>query len=253
MKKIIALCLVMVFALVGCSSGGVSQAEYDKLKAEYDAVVAERDGLKAQAGLPMDGSTVTDDSSSEIVAAGEFDEASVVKQLKVTEYNFVNSIKTAWTVLVVENSSKFNLDVGVEVMFKDAAGNLIGAKNDSQEAVQGGFETVFTFMNDEKPASMEYVLTAKQEEYYGCVQSDLAYKVSNAKDKAIISVTNNGKETAEFVEYNALFFQQGKLVYCSSGYAMDDDSELKPGKTINDEARCYEPFDEVKVVLTGRR
>ncbi|MEG1104036.1 MAG: hypothetical protein RSD78_04240, partial [Oscillospiraceae bacterium] len=92
-----------------------------------------------------------------------------------------------------------------------------------------------------------------QEEYFECVQSDLSYKVSNAKNKAIISVTNNGNEAAEFVEYNALFFQKGKLIGCDNGYAIDDDGKLQSGKTINSEADCFEEFDDVKVYLTGRR
>ena len=108
-------------------------------------------------------------------------------------------------------------------------------------------------MPDEKFARMEYELSVKEEKYYDCVISDLSYESVSAKDKEIVSVTNNGSEAAEFVEVYALFFKEGKIVDFDSTYFVDDDYELKPGKTITEELHCYEDYDSVEFFLTGRR
>ena len=50
-----------------------------------------------------------------------------------------------------------------------------------------------------------------------------------------------------------LFFSGDKVVGFDSTYFVDDDSELKPGKTITKELHCYEEYDSVKIYFTGRR
>lgn len=112
---------------------------------------------------------------------------------------------------------------------------------------------ILFFMPDEKFARMKNELSAEIEDWYECVVSDLSYEYTEAKNKIILSVTNNGAESAEFVQGSVLFFNNGEVVGFSWNYFTDNDSEIKPGKTIKREMDCREKFDDVKVFLTGRR
>ena len=108
-------------------------------------------------------------------------------------------------------------------------------------------------MPDEEYATSEYELSVKEDEWYESVAADLTYESIPAKEKEIVSVTNNGSEAAEFVEVYALFFNGEKPVYFNTEYFTDDDSELKPGKTITEEIDCYEDYTSVRFFITGRR
>ena len=134
----------------------------------------------------------------------------------------------------------------------DAAGNLIGAKNNEVYAFEAGTETLLAFYADEELASMTYELTIEQENSYNCVISSLTYESVSAKDKEIVSVTNNGKKAADYVEGHMLFFRDGKIVGFTTTYFVDNDDELKAGKTITQEMECYEEYDSFMLFFTGR-
>ena len=189
--------------------------------------------------------------ATEKVATSKFDEATVLSQLEVTEYSYKNIWRYAF--LVIKNNSEFNIEVSVAVKFYDKDGELVGAKDKSEVAFERGSEIVMYFMLDEAYDKIEYELSASKEDWYECVVSDLTYESTTAKKKEIVSVTNNGTEAAEFVEGYALFFKGDKVVGFSHTYFTDDDSELKPGKTITKELDCYEKYDSVKFFFTGRR
>lgn len=251
MKKILAILMAALMAtIIASCSGGVSQEEYDK-------VVSERDSLRAQ--LEQSGNTTVstiknnDDSSKNTSnVEGAFNEDEVIKQLEVETYEYTDSIKTPWVVLTVHNSSRYNLDVSIELSQKDKDGNLIGVNSQSMSAVDAGCDIALSYMCDEPYDSLEYKIEVEEEQYYDCVLSSLSYEVNAAKNKAIVSVTNNGKIDAEFVKFTALFFKSGKIVKSDTGYAIDKNNQLKAGKTEKSEVSCYDDFDDVKVYLSGR-
>lgn len=261
MKRIIAIlsALILIVGMAGCAatqSGGVPQEEYDTLKKEYDSLKAEYDALKAQLDnneqIPGGGSGKAPDSSSDDKPTGKFDEDAVISQLDVQELSYSNDFWN-YTFLLVTNNSEYDISFSVNVNFYDEAGTLVGAKYGSEEAVESGYTVLLYFMPDEKYATIDYEFSVDEEDFYDCVLSDLSYEGTVAKDKVILSVTNNGEEPAEFVEANVLFFNGDKLVGFSNNYFVDDDSELKPGKTINKEMECYDTFDSYQVYLAGRR
>ena len=69
----------------------------------------------------------------------------------------------------------------------------------------------------------------------------------------VIECENIGTETANSVEAIALFLKDGKMVYYGSTYLVDDDFELKAGKSIAEDIECYEEYDSVKVFVHGYR
>lgn len=181
----------------------------------------------------------------------EFNEEEVISKLQVEKYEYKGKFSN-YIFLVVKNNSDVDIEIEAAVNLKDENGNLIGAKRDSVDAFEAGQNIALGFAIDDDYNSFDYEFSVSPEEYYSCILSNLKCETNIAKDKAVISVTNNGDIPAEFVEYMALFFKNGNIVNYDRGYVTDDDSEIKPGKTINEEADCYDDFDEVRVYLTGR-
>lgn len=69
--------------------------------------------------------------------------------------------------------------------------------------------------------------------------------------KVVIECKNNGTDAAKSVEASAIFTKEGKMVGYGSTYLTDNDLELKPGKVIASDIESYEPYDEVKVFVSG--
>lgn len=269
MKKMFCAVLAAMLLMCGCSSG-VAQEQYDAVVAERDAVVAERDALAsevaelkstigeydaaiAEYNAYLDSLfSVTDTENVATREDNGFDVSAVSEQLAITQY----AISDDWWnyhFVAVKNESEFTLEIFADVKFYDADGNIVGAETRSSEAVGPGVETVVVFMPDEPYKTAEVVVTPAKDQYYESVVQDLKYEASPAKNKEIVSITNTGTEPAKFVECYALFFNGDQCVDYSSQYFTDNDSELKPGKTITQELDCYEPYDSVKFFFSGRR
>lgn len=244
MKKFLLVAL-LASMMTGCVTvtEGVPQEEYDALLKKYEAVVAERD-----APLGVEPSIETEQKKP----VGAFDEEKVLSQLDVTEYSFCDGYWN-YHFLVIKNNSDYTLEISANTKYYDVSGNLVGAKDDDEYAVGSGSEICLYFTPDEEYATSDYELSVKEDEWYESVVADLTYESIPAKEKEIVSVTNNGSEAAEFVEVYALFFNGDKPVDFNTEYFTDDDSELKPGKTITEEIDCYEDYTSVRFFITGRR
>ena len=239
MKKYLLIALLMSASMAtGCVTvtEGVPQEEYDALLAKYEAHMAECGG----------------ETDVEYVPSGSFDEDEVLSKLDVSEYSFSNDFWN-YSLLTIKNNSEYTLEISAATKYYDAEGNLVGAKDSSESAVGSGEEILLYFMPDEKYAKMEYELSVSEDEWCESAVSDLRYESVSAKNKEIVSVTNNGNRAAEFVEVYAVFFNGDTPVGLESWYFTDDDSELKPGKTITKEMECYEDYTSVRYFLTGRR
>lgn len=195
--------------------------------------------------------TTTNQSEPPVVPAGKFNADEVISQLKVTEYTYTGY--WFYDFLVIENTSNFDIEVTVDVKFYNKDNQLIGAKSASQDAFEKGTKIVLDFTSDEEFARIEYELSAKEETYFDCVVSDLSYESVSAKSKEIVSVTNNGSTPARGVTGYILFFSGDTVVGFDSYSFRDNDSELKPGKTITRELNCYEYYDSIQIFFTGYR
>ncbi len=255
MKKILGLTLAVAVLLCGCSSGVTQE--------EYDAVVAERDELAARVteletaiteyNAYLDSLfTYEDNNSFERDEVVSFDEQAVLDALEVNQYSCIGEWNN-YHIVTVKNTSEHTLNVSGAVKFYDADGNLIGAGNTSMEAVGPGVETLLEFYPDDPFETAETEISVSLDEYYESVVEDLLYESVPANEKEIISVTNNGEFPAEFVQCYVLFFNGDSMVDFEQNYMVDNDSELKPGKTVTKEFSCYVPYDSIKVFFAGRR
>lgn len=179
----------------------------------------------------------------------------LASQMEVTEYSFENTIGDTLYFLVVKNNSSETVEINVNAVAKDKDGKNIGATDAAENAVGSGAEVCLcNYFDGVKDAdSFEYTMTVKKDNFFKPVIQDLNIEKSETDEKVILTCTNNGDKTAQFVEAYALFFKDGNLINYASTYITDDDSEIKPGATISGELNCYDSYDDVKVYVSGRR
>lgn len=174
----------------------------------------------------------------------------------ISEYTYADSIGWyTYHFVVVKNNYNKTVRISTSSLAYGDNGQIVGAADSYFEALGPGCVSVYyeAFETDKKIKSYDTQINVNIDEMYSSVIQDLSYQKSEIDDGIVFQVTNNGKESAEFVEGYALFFNNGKIVGFESSYFTDDDSEIKPGKTIFKQFNCYEEFDDVEFYLTGRR
>ena len=260
LKNIFIFGIIVILLLTGCAPS-VPQDQYDELLEQVNQLqgqLEEMQQTEEPAAVPEEVpdlgeavATVAPEPSPTEPPAGAFDETTVVSQIETKNYSCEIS-DYMYGAVVLKNNSEFILNLEVNCVLYDADKNIVGTKAETIYALEPGYQTAYSFINDGDFDSFEVELSASEEDYYLPIMSSLAMEVSPAKDKAVVSVTNNGDKPAEFVQYVAIFFKGEEPVYIDWSYCVDDDSEIKPGKTQRSEARSFEKFDSVKVYLTGR-
>ncbi len=173
----------------------------------------------------------------------------------IDEYLYSNSIGDSLYFLVITNNSNQSVGISANGTAKDANGNTIGADDLEIDVLGPGEQSIgyFYFDGVRNLASVDYSIDYSTNISYTPVLANLDVQQTINNKNVIVSVTNNGSTSAEFVEAYALFFDaSGKVVGYESAYVTDDDSEIKSGKTITKQLDAYNAFDTVKVFLTGR-
>lgn len=181
-----------------------------------------------------------------------FNGEEVVSKIAVKQYKY-NSYGFLYNFMELTNNSDCTVDVNVNLLYYDGNDNLISAETMSEDVLMPGHSILMYNMLDEDYARDEYTLSVSEPRYYRGIQDDISYEVSVAKEKLVVTMTNNGNEAAEFVDGTALFFKGDEVVGHDSAYFIDDDSEIKPGASISKNLNCYEDFDGYKIYVTGRR
>lgn len=183
-----------------------------------------------------------------------FNSEEILANLETVTYTGKSRYGTHYLALVVKNNSPIDCSLSVDVSMKDQDGNLIGAKDDEIGVFGAGEEACFLFDNDEGFASFEYEYTADELDYYEPVCKDLICEAVTAKEKVIVTVTNNGAKTAEWVTADVLFMKGEQIVGTNYSYIGDSDSEIKPGQKETEEIGDWgaKGYDSVKIYLQGR-
>lgn len=191
------------------------------------------------------------DENIEINNSGNaFDSELIASELSAEIYSYKSSTGRYNVILVVKNTSQFTINISANLRTFDNSGNMLSAKSDSVSAIPPETETILTFLLDEAFSDVEYDFEVKKGSYIGVIKN-LTYTHNSAKNKEVISITNNGDISARFVKAHLLFFMGNELVYYNSSYFTDSDSEIKSGKTISDEVSCRYDYDGFMIFLTG--
>ncbi len=195
-------------------------------------------------------SSVSTVSNNDNNSNSDFDEDEIIKNIKVTSYRYT-SYSYNYLILVLKNNSKYDCKLEAEVTLYNKKGKIVNTESTTITAFAAGAETVVKFSTKDDFEKFETQFSASELTYYTTVTKDLKFTVDTATDKAIVSITNNGKKTAIYTKAYGIFFKNGKVVYTNLTYIGDSKSEIKPGKTQRGQMSCYEKFDDVKVYVDG--
>ena len=218
------------------------KANYETAQATYNSLKTAYDELKELYENNIGGVVPPVDQPS-----GDFNEDEVVSQLTITRYDSRSRV-----FLVIENNSQYRLSIEIEVKLYNGNGQMNGYKTLEARPVDNGTKAIVTFSYDEPFAKMEYTVSAEKEDYYTCGTANLSYTSIAAKNKEIMTVTNNGTVSLDSVMVYVLFFKGNTIVDYGFTYFTDDDFELKSGKSITKEIYCYEEYDSILVFFDGR-
>lgn len=256
MKRLVVL-LLGCLVLMGCGNSGVP-------KEQLESVVAERDALKQKLeSLEADVSNIIQRNEEKVATAEtESSETSETKESKdedvevLAEYTLPDEI--GWYTrhfIIVKNNSNETVDISTSSLAYSEDGTMVGAANGSFDALGAGCTSVLyeSFETDAQISRYELELNTLPSKYYKSVIEDLSFVQNDINGGAVFQVTNNGKDSAEFVEGYALFFKDNELVGYENTYFTDDDSQIKPGKTISKQVTSYKDFDRIEFYLTGRK
>jgi len=204
---------------------------------EYDHVVIYLEGKSS-------GRSGSDSESK--VSASDFE---------IKEYMYETDYDVSMYFVTVTNNSDETVSVSGNALAKDKKGRPLSAGNLSIDVLGPGETSIgeFYFNGATDIDKVEYELEYSTDTYYKAILKDIRMEESITDKKAVVTLTNEGKDAAQFTEAVALFFDKdGKVVYSGSTYIGDDDYELKPGKSLSGEISAYEEFDHAEVYLMSR-
>ena len=198
-----------------------------------------------------DGALVQTESVSQITYTGD----SVTQDLTISDWIYTTEyFSSTYHIFEITNNSPHTISLSINEAAKNSSGEIVGAKSTSESDIPSGC-TIFAtnyYSDLSGVTSFDTTIQTQMESYYTPVLQNITMETSRGNEKIIIKITNNGGIPARFPEATALFFKKGKLVYQSSTYLVDGDSEIKPGASLMNEIRCRKDFDEVRVHLTAR-
>ena len=241
MRKALALvvCLAMVCAIVFVGCEGTSNVP-DSNKGGENIIVDNRNDYTED---------IQEEQNTQQESIGVTDE-----DFSIVGYLYEDTFSSMYF-LVVTNNSKVPVSLSANGIARDANDGMIGADDLSIDVLGPGETSVgyFYFSDVKDVASVDYTFEYDTSTYYYPVISNLSVEQTLNDRNVTVKVTNNGNSCAEFVEAHALFFDSNKnLIYHASNYVVDNDNEIKPGKSITTQLDSYESYDHVEVYFTGR-
>lgn len=241
MKKVlaIAVCLAVIFALALAGCGGPSVVP-DSNKSGENVVVDNRGSGAA--------------SNQEVQNTQQGNVTVTDEDFTIVGYPYENSFSSMYF-LVITNNSKGTVEFSANGIARDANGGMIGVDDLSIDVLGPGETSIgyFYFSDVKDVVSVDYTFEYDTSSYYYPVISNLSVEQTLNNQNVTVKVTNNGNSCAEFVEAHALFFDNNNnIISHASNYVVDNDSEIKPGKSVTTQLDSYESYDHVEVYFTGR-
>lgn len=169
------------------------------------------------------------------------------------EYLYENTIGDTIYFVAITNNSNTDVSISGNATAKDSSGNLTGA-DDMDVSIIGTGETsigYFYFDGVKGVDSVEYKLSYDSEPYYSPAVKNLSVEKTENEKNVILSVTNNGEKTANFVEAYALFMDENDNVLNYSSDYVDGGDGIMPDDTIAVQLDSYEKYDHVDIYFSG--
>ncbi len=242
MKKVLSLLIIasMALSIASCTSG------ISNLGNKYIAEESST-GTDIATGSGSGSGTV---GKSTVEQKKGFDEQQVLNNLVTTTYAW-NTSSYYYVALVVKNNSKYDCNVEANMVFKNDAGQTVGADGGYLFAFEAGAESCIVLSNDEPFYSYDYTYSV-EEAILSPATSDLSCETTTTDKKALVTLTNTSDEAIDSVSHIVLFMNGNEVVYYGNGFT----SNLGPGKSVTEESSYYNrkaTFDSVKVYYSGYR
>lgn len=242
MKKIFLFTMLLLFSLSGCSSEMLEPSENGS-----SSEVSPEAEETTESVTPTPEPTSTPTPSYEIYG-GDIE--------VIADYSLPKDI--IWNpqrFLIIQNDSDETYDISVSSLAYNEEGTMISATDGSIEGLGSGCVSIvdLSFDTEEDIYSYDTEINVSVSDFYVSVIQDLSYVQNDIEDGAIFQVTNNGEEPTGIVTGYALFFLNDTLVDYSFQWFFDDDTEIKPGRTISEQITTYEEFDRIEFYMTGYR
>ena len=175
--------------------------------------------------------------------------------IKTKELEYHDSIGSVWRYIIVKNTSNKDLKVRVSTSLFDKKGKEIEFADEEIKVISPKSTSIACELFDSRKREIKkYKSSFRVEEstLYEGINNKIKVKTIKNKRNVIIYCTNNSNVDAEFVKAYALFYNKGKLIYADDTYVIDDDNEIKAGKTEKAQIDVYYKYDKVEVYLDGR-
>ena len=175
----------------------------------------------------------------------EFDEEEVASQLNVKEYRYSDS-RYNYVVLEIENTSDFDLRVGVYTEFYDGSNRVLHSEESNVYHLESGNKTILELGIKDAFTRVQYELTPTQDYREGAT-ADLSCSTERWNDKELITVTNTGDHNIDTPECKAVFWNEGVIVDVGTVTFW----ELSPGKSMTMELESAASYDRVDYYWTA--
>ncbi len=182
----------------------------------------------------------------------EFDSESAAKKVKSEDlgayYDYFNHYKVVY---LLENKSKYNLNVSVNVNAYDENNEIIDTNSSEIYCLGPGDKYPVAVELDDSLTKYDCSITVDKS-YYTSAVKDLSYKKNIAGENTIVTVTNDGKQSVRSVKVFAIFTKDGKVVGSDTEHIETADGNLKSGTTGTVKLSQYKAdYDDVDIYITN--
>ncbi len=245
---------VMAVSLSGC----VSDSEFESLKQRVAALEdmygsddvsgssSSRGDSRATAKPENDKDKDKDSKSdkNDSAANEEFDPETVGDDIKIEEYDYIDSNGAKYAFFTFENRSEFDVDADVTIECSGTDGKVLDTEDKTLSGLTSGSRSYVGFELETETETI--VRTVRYSENRdGNTLDEVGARASRAQGGANVTVANSGSEPAENLKYLTLFFSGDKLI----GFDSDDVAPLGPGENVTIPSVFYGEFDRVDIYI----
>ncbi len=183
--------------------------------------------------------TVAKHNKTEVKVETQAD--NIADMIDVKEYSYMNG-KYRVVDFYVTNNSDQDVSINMNATAKGSDGSAKGSSSPFVFSVAPGTSCILPayFENVTKNDTIDYSMDVSTKVRAKSAANDIAITISKNENKAIIMATNNGPDTAYYLNVDIIFLKNGKPIYSGETYITGDNSDIKAGETRSAEITCYE-------------
>lgn len=157
--------------------------------------------------------------------------------------------------IIVTNNSETAVQIDADANAYDAEGKRVAMDKGTIDVIGPGEQSIMElwFADAKDIDHVEYELSYITDGFYEPALANLSYEITQNEKNVILDVTNNGNKSAKFVHaYAVIFDAEDNILDVQDAYIVDNDSEIKPGKTVSNDIRFFDTYDHVEIYFTGK-